>query len=321
MGTRALFVVGAPRSGTSLTRDLLRQLPGVYLPPDEIQVIPSLVAARNAENGSQRLRSVLLNSTFVEHMRARGIWMDDLQLSELIESSEGSIATFIEEMVLSIARQEKQDASAFWGDKTPENIFHIDQLKSLWPSARFIYVERDPRDTVLSMHKAWGRSIIRAATIWRDSARAAHKAANKLENHLYFQLRYEDLTKDPAKELSTLAHWLGVQFKADLLSTYKTEERWGRFAGKVGVGQSSSDWQNVLTREQILEIESVTFSEMVEAGYLPVLATKSIEPSAARLSLAKVGDAWRVLGAYTKERGFRAALKYKLKQWANSRSD
>src|SRR5690606_34430729 len=53
------------------------------------------------------------------------------------------------------------------GDKTPEYITRVPLLAQLFPRAKFVHIMRDPRDYVVSIRKAWGKSLPRAAQRWK----------------------------------------------------------------------------------------------------------------------------------------------------------
>lgn len=309
----AFFIVGAPRSGTSLMRDLIRMLNGVYLPPDEIQLIPAF-AARLAAGASPRALAKFLNrSAFAIHMRRRGLWPDTETLHSLLAPGGASA---LQAIVLRLAETEGVKSPAWWGDKTPENIFHLDVILGLWPSARVLQVRRDPRDTVLSMNRAWGRSLLRGAVTWRDAERKGAAAQSALGSGRYRVISYEALTADPPVTLASIADWLGVHLLPNQLENYRSEERWGSASGKDGVVSCAGRWRSTLTARQLYNIEAIVFHEMVAAGYEPVLAGNAVSPHSAKIRFLRCADAARRLYAYSRERGFRSALAYQLRQQA-----
>ncbi|MDP1558114.1 MAG: sulfotransferase [Nitrosomonas sp.] len=50
-----------------------------------------------------------------------------------------------------------------WGEKSPMNLQHITALAKVFPNAQFIHIIRDVRDYCLSINKAWGKDMPRAA--------------------------------------------------------------------------------------------------------------------------------------------------------------
>jgi hypothetical protein len=310
---KPIFIVGAPRSGTSLTRDLVRNFGGVYLPPDEIQVLPIFARKVAAGLSVSELYEFVDGTVFAGHMRRRGLWPDRLAIETALVPDEPAVS--FRGLVLALAEVEGLATPVYWGDKTPENVFAIDLILQLWPDSKVLFVIRDPRNTVLSMNRAWGRSIVRGATLWRDSVLVASSAAARMSPASFFKLRYEDLTSDPKRVLLAVAKWLDVDFDPSHLDSYQSEERWGEASGMPGVHSNLGGWENKLTRKQVYEVEKITYNTMIAECYQPRYASKSSEPSNLKLRILKLLDGLAVLNAYSRERGLKAAFEYKLKQW------
>lgn len=314
-----LFVVGAPRSGTTLTRTLLKGFAPVYLPPDEFQILPRFVTLAETGANAAALAQLIEVSVFAGHMRRRGIWPGQAPLEQVMADLPASEA--FRAMVLSIAKQDGSDAVQYWGDKTPETVFQLDLVARLWPDARIIEVVRDPRSTVLSMHKAWGRSLLRSSVIWRDAQIAtdlfSKNSGQAQGTEQLYRLSFEALTADPSAEMDRLGAWLGLPYDHSVLNEISSEERWGSASGSKGVQKRKADWQVAFTSSQLRQIEEICFETMQAAGYAPSQAEQLRQPGRLALRIAQAGDAFRVLRAYARERGWPAALRYKLSQWRN----
>lgn len=308
-----LFIVGVPRSGTTLMRSLMQVFDRVYLPPDEFQLLPFILSSNLS---TERLDTVLRTSNFADHMRRRNLWPDDACLEEIVKKADGP--SVFQSLVLGIARKDKKLNPTYWGDKTPENLFHLDAIFATWPDARIIHVIRDPRSTVFSMKKSWGRSLTRSSVVWRDGVNAIsrHKAGQNRDR--IFEFRYETLTSDPASEIGKLAKWLNLPFDPSDLNDIQTEERWST-AKLSGIQQRGAAWDRPEYATDAKIIESICFDAMALAGYAPKYATAAMEPSKVALKLAKGADGWRVLRSYANERGWASAVYYKLRQWRTSR--
>lgn len=312
-----LFIVGAPRSGTTLARNILRGLKGVYLPPDEFQFLPAFV--RHAENGAspEDLARMVNETVFAKHMRRRGIWPDATRLVLALEGK--SPADAFRAVILLLAEEEGVDPVLWWGDKTPKNVFQLDTISRLWPDAHVLNVVRDPRSTVFSMHRSWGRSFVRGAVVWRDAIRAAERFGGRAKSARMQTLSYEKLTEDPEDALESVADWLGVPFSSDAFTAVSSEERWGRSAGVKGVQKRQSDWKTFLAEDEARLIEEICYDEMVRAGFEPEFAQAARRPGKLTLGVARVRDAARGVQFYARERGIRDALSYKLRQWRSAR--
>lgn len=316
-----LFVVGAPRSGTTLMRECLRALRGVYVLSEEFQVLPSFVRAVDEDHlPIDELTDHLASSAFALHMKARQLWPSDDEIAAAIEGK--SAADAFRNFVLLFASLEESDTNhlRFFGDKTPHNVRYLDRIGLLWPTVRVINVVRDPRDTVLSMHRAWGRSMARGATIWRDSVRSVECfEVSKPSGASVMTVAYEDLTTKPTDVMKRLGEWLSTDVDVSRMASVNTRERWGKAAGEVGVRGLTSKWRDGLTNRQVARIESICYHEMQQMHYLPSVASAPFSPSVARLRVERLLDGVRAVRSYARERGGAQAVKYKVKQRSGDR--
>ena len=118
--------------------------------------------------------------------------------------------------------------------------------------------------------------------------------------------------------MRALADWLGLSFDESRLLDFQTEERWSGM-DNVGIQQRGTDWESDTLKKDVTSIERVCFDEMKIANYLPRYATDVRRPGASALTFATLGDAWRVLNVYAKERGWPRAITYKVRQWRASK--
>jgi hypothetical protein len=120
---RPVFLVGCPRSGTTLLFDLLRRHPGF--------------ASRAAEGH-------LIWDTY-QHP-ARNGWDSDRRTGEDVWPGE---TRFVHASVRRVA------GSRPFLDKTPKNALRVPYLSALFPDARFVFLVRDGRATVASLIEGW----------------------------------------------------------------------------------------------------------------------------------------------------------------------
>lgn len=106
-----------------------------------------------------------------------------------------------------------------WGDKTPEYSRHLPVLRELFPTAQYVHVVRDGRDVALSaFNTGFGpKSAYEAALRWSEQVRAITTFGAGLPAKDFLTIRYEDLLRDPAAELTTLGGFLGIANHAPLI--------------------------------------------------------------------------------------------------------
>ena len=312
-----LFIVGAGRSGTSLLRNLVRSCDGVYLPPDETQFIPAYLELVERRAATKALVSLVEHTAFCRNMRRRGLWPSRSDLMRVFEDPDPSVA--IPRLMTELASYEGLGPPAIWGDKTPRYIFFLKRLRESFPSARFIIIVRDPRDAVLSMREAWGRSLGRGATVWREASRIADWEVHSKQSPDTMLIHYEDIAVKPEKTMQDVSKWLGVNFSPTSIEAYAGEERWGAAREDKVVATSIGRFRDNLTNAEIGLIESIALREMQSMDYAPEQARQPYSPTGLQQWWWRVLDATQSLRSYADEDGLISGVSYKMRQFIVSR--
>jgi sulfotransferase family protein len=261
-----LFVVGMPRSGTKLIRDLLRGHSRIRIPPAETNFLPRWAEEwlrygnlSNRKNFSAFYRRSLRFPYFRymrEHTTAptipEDVWYSACGRFEPANVFEALIR-------YDVGAPPRSDL--VWGDKSPDYIEHVDLLAGLFPSARVIHIVRDVRDCCLSLRETWGKSMIRGAQRWVDGVTKAHHDAELLAGR-YLEVRYEDLLSDPGRELRRCCDFLGLEFEPSMIRLRLASE-------DPGGGKGSRDVLSTNTRRFVHALDSRTKAR-IEAIAAPV---------------------------------------------------
>jgi hypothetical protein len=315
--TPPLFIVGAPRSGTSLLRDLVRSCDDIYLPPDETQFFPAYIDLVERHVPKKSLADFLNGTPFSSHMRRRGIWPTQSELLEILADPTPAVA--LSKLMQFLAGREKQASFMHWGDKTPIYFYSLDKFRHVFPNMRVLFIIRDPRDAVLSMRDAWGRSLVRSAKIWLDVAQIADDYTRMHGAEASTVIKYEALATDPAAVMDWTSEWLGVQFSSDSLVNYSNEDKWGAVREAGVVSTSVGRYREKLTSSEIEFVEGIAYDEMRRWGYEPDYAKNSKTPGRIRLLIARLIDGMRAVTRYVSERGMSEGASYKFRQFIVAR--
>jgi sulfotransferase family protein len=209
-----IFVIGAPRSGTTLLRVMLSSHPRIYIPP-ESDFIPRLFLGRARVPMSRRralrnVRIVLDNRRFLREWRGAPLDAD----SFVDDLDELTPAAFLDALYGTYAAGH---GAARWGDKSPIYTHYVPLLAEIFPAARFVHLIRDGRDAALSALAAYRDrfyvDIYFAARSWEHRVRAARVAGARLGPDRYVELRYEELTVEPEAALRPLCAFLGERYE------------------------------------------------------------------------------------------------------------
>lgn len=263
-----VFIVGCQRSGTTWLQLLLGRHPAVATSNETHLVSDYLGPLLRRWNASERTR------------RATG-------LRPLLSDEEvlGHLRAVARETLSRVA----DDGTRVVLEKTPQHALWGLELLELFPDARIVHLVRDPRDVTASLLAAsedWGSSwaaddAFDAAWTWRDYMAAASVLSERTSR--FRELRYEDLYEDPARELSTLLDWIGLEAEVELLADAvsgtrlerlkngTTEAPWDLDTEPEGFFRKggSGNWREELSRSQTRVVEHVCRDLMEEKGYAP----------------------------------------------------
>jgi Sulfotransferase family len=272
---RPIFIVGCPRSGTSLLRDLLRSHSRLCI-PHESGVIPKLYASYGDPPDSvqaRRLATDLLTSTGIASWK---LGLDPSQLEH-----HRSFAGLVRELYSTWAASEGKPR---WGDKTPLYVLHLDTILELFPDAQVICLIRDGRDAALSlMSQTWGpANAYGAAHLWRRALIAGHRSAKQLDSSSFLEVRYENLTGSVERELRRICGFLDESFEASMLVPNRLPSRLGtpfrlpKFDREV-VDGNVEKWRTTMTLGQRRAFEAVAADELQMAGYALSTSQPSVQ--------------------------------------------
>ena len=273
---RPIFVVGAPRSGTTLLRYMLCSHPRIYLPP-ESNFIPRFFrhSPTSALSREQTLRIVEQIGEYRPFWRDwRGEPLDPGALAdELPQLTPASLIDAI------YSRYARQYGAVRWGDKSPIYASYVDFLANMFPTSQIIHIIRDARDVTASSLDAYrGRRFFYmdpyyAARTWRERVRRGIAAGRSLPPGRYHQIRYEDLVADPERLLREVCEFLGERYHPEM-ATPQTEARrhhhsegiHRRVRGRVTTA-SSGRWRRDLSTENQRLVQRVAGDLLPELGY------------------------------------------------------
>ena len=307
-----VFIVGVPRSGTTLVRDLISRHPQVAMPQDEFQLIPFLIKrfGHKAELDAtdiNRYLSILKRSSFYHHRKG------DTPLRDWRPTSY-TLPKIITETLWYFAPGGTSSNLRFIGDKTPNNLLHLEPILERFPESKFIHVVRDPRDVAVSSRKAWKKSLIRAAHQWQRGVTAADDFSQKYPNNI-LTVRYEDLLADSRAELSSVCNFLDLPFDESLLELTGSRETMGDAAGYPGVKTDNAGKFEATLSEQKLELfTSYIHKEMAAYGYECEKPTNTRYFGQLELAILSLYDLLGSTLRHIKNKGLISGIRYRVVQ-------
>lgn len=225
LAERPFFIVGHPRSGTTLLRYILSSHPRMHI-PEETGFIPFLVKDVNAPLSLEQVGTLLerigsLNRLWhlvVKDVPAFFSSLPEPTLSHLLDAL--------------YRRQIAEQGASRWGDKTPNYVRHIPLLDEVFPAGQFVHLIRDGRDATLSAQakwpeRGWYMDSFYLLTNWVRNVSTGRRDGQPLGPDRYLEIRYEKLVEQPEHILDEILAFLGEQPHPDMLDHTKLARRLG----------------------------------------------------------------------------------------------
>ncbi|MEU4692862.1 sulfotransferase [Actinoplanes sp. NPDC023714] len=290
---RPIFVVGCPRSGTTMLQLMLHAHPRIALPPESRFLLPAY--ERRHEYGD-------LGTP--EQRRALAEWIvasphfDDLGLAapDVVEAVVAAPPTLGSAFGTIFKMYAARFGKPRWGDKRPSYLRNLPIILRLFPDAQIINILRDGRDCVASLKETpWGPADFgKLVDTWARSADASMRAARLYPADVYHQVRYEDLCADPAVHLQGICAFLGEEYDPAMarpskmapvaVPEYKT---WHSLTHSDVTTARVASWQQRLTADEIDRCEAVFGDRLSRLGYqLSTTAHRTPRARATRTWLA-----------------------------------
>jgi hypothetical protein len=273
-----LFIVGLSRSGTKLLRDLLNNHSRIHIPPFESKFIPAMLQNNNRGFNKDEALEFLTSTSFHRRNVDRG----SMSYRQLANGEFPKVEGFIESALKQYALNPGEDSwngDWIWGDKTPFYLRQADLLSCHFPDAKFVHIIRDPRDRVLSVKRAWRKSAIRAAELWRRDIECYDKwtLATDKNGDRSFEVRYEELLEDPIELLGSICNFLGVEYQDGLTIMRKPSENIGAAKGLNIILKNNKNKYLTEKKEFIKRIEEIVYPIAIQKDY-KLLYAKEYKP-------------------------------------------
>lgn len=205
------FLVGCPRSGTTLLQSLLAANPAIHSFPES-----------HAFTWLAWLNPWQLDATIREFLR-------DARLEELTAElpAPSDEVDYPALFIGLLDRATTASGARLWIEKTPIHLHHLDEIRASVPDAKLVHLLRDGRETISSLYVAtqsypdgWGgrRSIEACARRWMEDVRRSLRYVNT-DGHVH--VRYWSIRAAPEATLHLLCDFLEVAYVPEMLDSHQ----------------------------------------------------------------------------------------------------
>ena len=198
-----VFIIGMPRSGTTLTEQIIASHPRAFGAGELSAIADVLTKAR------RNSKSELPFPNFIPELPA----------AELRGMAQEYLAAYPAEA----ANYDRVT------DKMPDNWVSLGQISLLFPNARFIWCRRHPIDTCASCYMQNFAGPLWYSFDQKKLAQRFHDHINMNEfwksalPNRFHEVRYEDLTQNPEPTIRKLIEFCGLEWDDACLNFHETE--------------------------------------------------------------------------------------------------
>lgn len=271
---RPFFIVGCPRTGTTLLRRILSSHSLVAIPPESLFVYEYLVAEHVPFD---RRKAMLCNDPAFES------WNIRLTFEDLADCK-----TMADCIITAHKKYAASHGKPFWGHKTPTIIRHTEIIAERQPQVIFVHMVRDSRAVANSLKcsKAHRLNVLMGAQRYNLDTNLGLALEARHPDRTR-RVYYEELCRNPESTVRGLCDWIGVSFESGMLANtgaqflpldaYELQHGHHSNVGKPIMPNFSDKWKHELSQVEIELVNTLTADTMAKAGY-KIVAYQSVPP-------------------------------------------
>ena len=208
------FIIGRPRSGTTLLRLLFESHPNVIIPPESPVILGLYKRYSKLKNWEEKDILNLINNLYKQRYFDLWLFNREQLTAKLLEyTGKNSFDSIIRTLYLLYQSPFPKEKILLIGDKNPGYSMYIRELQKLYPESKFIFINRDYRDNYLSLTNVNFEVPVVPLVVyrWKFAYKQFLKLQKKSPDRFYY-LKYEDLATDPQKEFHQLCEYLDIKY-------------------------------------------------------------------------------------------------------------
>lgn len=236
------FLVGAERSGTTLMSLILDHHPQIYCPFESDYLVEHL-PDDGSEPDPATIRALLAKDPIA---RRDGFQIDPGQ------SYSAAARAFL-------SSGAAQAGKPFCGAIIHH---HIPKLLRIWPEARFLHLQRDPRDVAPSVvGMGWAGNLVHGVQPWLRTQEGMRQLLSEVPEDRWMRLCFEELVRAPEGTMQEVCAFLGTPYD-EAMWDYPDHSSYAPPDPRV-----AERWRGTLKKRQVQWIEAAVGAELQAAGY------------------------------------------------------
>lgn len=304
--TRYIFIVGLPRTGTKLLRNILqcsqrlrcRISPETWFLGDlfrpglrrTIRKIGDMSDDSNVRKLVDYMYNEPINRSYWNQLRRGSLGFSKESLLRQFLNTDRSDRAIYDTLMKAVANAafgETGEGEILIGEKMPGNLYHVPTLLEWFPDAKIVHTFRDPRAIMASEWKqlmdhrrkdflsrltnpVYSFVVVLYVTVsWLYAVKLHHTYSVRYPRNYRFS-KYEELVGEPKKNVEELCGFLEIEFEEEMLSPVKKGSSFYNDRKGTGFDKAAINrWQTTLKPWMKVWLLLWGSKFMREFGYLP----------------------------------------------------
>jgi hypothetical protein len=272
-----VFVLGSPRSGTTLLYDMLLSAGGfaVYLAESNVfNLLVPRFGDLSVRSNRERLTQAWLNSKL---FRCSGLETENISRRILAECENGG--DFLRLVMGEICSAQ---GMARWAENSPEGMLYLPLIKRLIPDALFVHIVRDGRDVATSLAQRryvrafpWEdrHGLIGCGLYWEWILEHGRHFGQSIPAD-YMEVHFEELLTQPQETLDQIGRFIDQSLDYEVIqhvaygSVTKPNTSFFKEAERPDFNPVGR-WKKSFSPTQLLRFERLVGPTLAQLGYQP----------------------------------------------------
>lgn len=227
---KAIFVIGHPKSGTTLLKNLLDGHSKLYVEAEETNFYKYFCGQqydnkedliRDIREKSYQKRYYIKEGNDISGVYDYSDFNSEKFESLLPESGKADLEKII--IASGIAFGNNLDSIEYWVEKSASHTFHVDKIVEEYPNAEYIFIVRDPVSNFVSYKKKHPRLTVKKfAANWNT----AIDNLKYIPKEKLYLVKYEDLVANAEGIMKDIASRYGLDFEENLTIPTRAGKSW-----------------------------------------------------------------------------------------------
>ena len=269
-----IFVVGHPRSGTTLLASMLGRHPIIASTPESLFLSQTRYDMLDVFGGIPDRIAARIMCTPMRHLADSN---DGLTAALILAQKTGSKLDQRDVFATVLNAYRTAQGKKRILEKSPLHMRHIDELLTWFPDARILWIIRDGRANIASLQKVpWATHDAKTLALqWVRNVALALDSESRARDSV-LRVRFEELVHDPVSTMQTILHHIGVSASDAIFdhrhpaTTIKPSETdWKQNVNRPLQTARAEAWRHELTAPDQLVCARIMNPTLAVLGYTP----------------------------------------------------